>query len=107
MTFNQQEQNQINFLIQQLFTSNDKLIVKKAVETLGNTGADSALAGVSYNYNKLNCETKLKNQVSVLPYHKQISYPLHLLYPLQIAPLYLTVKKRLSNKSNSHTLYSL
>lgn len=42
MTFNQQEQNQINYLIQQLFTSNDKLIIKKAVETLGNTGADNA-----------------------------------------------------------------
>lgn len=42
MTFNEQEQNQINFLIQQLFTSNNKLIIKKAVETLGNTGADNA-----------------------------------------------------------------
>lgn len=33
------EQDDINFLIQQLRTSNDKLVVKKAAERLGETGA--------------------------------------------------------------------
>lgn len=41
MTPNQQQQNHIKFLIQQLHTSTDKLVIKKAAETWLKTGADN------------------------------------------------------------------